>query len=161
MSVAYIALGSNLDRPLFQVKAGINRLALEPQITLLAQSAYYQNPPMGKMPQADYVNAVVKIETSYSPHELLAVLQKIEALQGRVRTGQRWESRILDLDLLLFDHFSYCDEKLTLPHPGLTLRDFVIYPLLEIDENLKLPDGRALKDIAKTLTNHLQCVCPS
>ena len=142
MAIVYIGMGSNLDNPkqqLIQAKAHLQQSA---EIKLLACSDLYQSTAMtladDDQPQADYINAVVKIDTQLSPHQLLDECQRIENKQGRVR-HKRWGARTLDLDILLYDDLQIQDERLSIPHPGIVERNFVLYPLHQIDENLLIP----------------------
>lgn len=148
---AYVGLGSNLADPVAQLRRALARLAELPASRLLAHSSLYASAPMGPADQPDYVNAVAKLETRLAPLELLAALQGVENDQGRTRGVERWGPRTLDLDLLLYDDIRLDSPTLTVPHPGLTERAFVVVPLLELDPGLTLPDGRALADIAATL----------
>lgn len=94
---------------------------------------------MGPSGQPDYINAVVEIAVTLPPHDLLDALQAIEAAAGRVRTSERWGPRTLDLDLLLYGDAVISDERLQVPHPGLPLRSFVLYPLHELEPGLRVP----------------------
>lgn len=94
---------------------------------------------MGPQDQPNYINAVVKIDTTLKPYELLSTLQSIENQQGRIRDTGRWGARTLDLDILLYDQLISQDPQLTLPHLGLSSRAFVLYPLVEIDKDLNIP----------------------
>ncbi|MBI5447633.1 MAG: 2-amino-4-hydroxy-6-hydroxymethyldihydropteridine diphosphokinase [Gammaproteobacteria bacterium] len=145
MHTAYIGLGSNLNQPVVQLNQALEALANLPNTILLASSSFYTSPPLDGSDQPDYVNAVAKIKTALEALELLAALLKTEEKQGRVRDGKRWQARTLDLDLLLFDQLVINTASLILPHPGILFRAFVIYPLLELDENLRLPGGTPLK----------------
>ncbi len=138
-SRAYIGVGSNLQDPRAQVERGLAALAELPESRCTACSALYGSPPLGVLPQPDYVNAVAALETHLGPHELLDCLQAVEARHGRVRDGRRWGPRILDLDLLLYDELVMDERRLILPHPGLPQRDFVLYPLYEIAPRLNIP----------------------
>jgi 2-amino-4-hydroxy-6-hydroxymethyldihydropteridine diphosphokinase len=142
MGLAYIGLGSNLDQPRQQLERARQALAALPETRLLAQSGVYRSPAMtlpdDPVPQPDYLNAVVKLETDLAPHPLLHSLQGIEAAQGRVRS-RTWGPRTLDLDLLMYDDLQLQDAELTIPHPGIAERDFVLLPLSAIDENLVIP----------------------
>jgi len=102
---------------------------------------------MGPQDQPDYINAVVKIDTQLTPLELLDELQKIELSQGRVRKENRWGPRTLDLDILLYGNKVIDNARLTIPHYGMKEREFVLYPLLELDNELRLPDGKALSQL--------------
>ena len=104
----------------------------------------------GPANQPDYVNAVALLETELLPYALLDALQALEARQGRQRTV-RWGARTLDLDILLYGNLVSADPRLTLPHPRLRERPFVIYPLYALAPNLILPDGTAVRDL---LTEH-------
>lgn len=140
--LAYVGLGSNLNDPSAQINRALQALASLPGTRLCQRSQLYINPPMGPQDQPDYVNAVVQLETTLAPLELLDHLQNIEAAQGRVRSKERWGARTLDLDLLLFGELMLDDPRLTLPHPGMHERNFVLYPLAEIAPQLAIP-GRA------------------
>ena len=101
------------------------------------------------------MNAVIKVETQLDFEELFFHLMRVEKEQGRVRTQKRWQSRTLDLDLLLFNKIQIETEKIILPHPGLITRSFVIYPLLEIEKDLILPQGIALNSLRERVANNL------
>lgn len=149
MARAYIGLGSNLESPLEQVCRAMAALRQLSQTTLLMASPLYRTAPMGGPPgQADYINAVVALETILDPIELLDALQAIENAHGRVRT-EHWGPRTLDLDILLYDELVMETERLTLPHPGLLQRGFVLYPLADIAPDLVLPDGSLCRDLAQ------------
>ncbi len=135
---AYIGLGSNLADPVLQVRGACEALKQLPETVLLACSSLYLSPPMGPADQPDYINAAAALETTLSPHALLAQLQAIEQAQGRVR-GARWGARTLDLDLLVYGERVIADDRLNVPHPGLAERAFVLYPLQEIAPNLQIP----------------------
>lgn len=138
-AVCYIGLGSNLDQPLQQVESAVK--AIKQLGTVLAQSPWYQSQAIGPGDQDDYINGVIALETQLEPLALLHALQKIENQQGRVRTI-RWGERTLDLDILLYEQTECNSEELTLPHPRLCERAFVLYPLLDIAKDIKLPNGQ-------------------
>jgi 2-amino-4-hydroxy-6-hydroxymethyldihydropteridine diphosphokinase len=138
---AYVGLGSNLDDPVRQVRAALAALAALPRTRLIASSALYRNPPMGPPEQPDFVNAVAGLLTALPALELLHELQSIEDAQGRRRDGPRWGPRTLDLDLLIYGDTQLRSEALTLPHPGLAERPFVLVPLLEVAPGLRIPGG--------------------
>ena len=138
--IAYIGLGSNLADPEHQIHTAMRELDGLPQSRCLKQSSLYRSAPMvdpGAVPgdaandQPDYINAVVALETSLKPATLLAELQHLETLHRRVRE-YRWGPRTLDLDLLLYGEERINTPELTVPHPGLYERNFVLYPLAEI-----------------------------
>jgi 2-amino-4-hydroxy-6-hydroxymethyldihydropteridine diphosphokinase len=109
---------------------------------------------MGPADQPDYVNAVASVDTLLSAGELLQAMHRIEDLQGRERQGEKWGPRILDLDLLLYGNSSIDTPDLTVPHPGMHERDFVIVPLAEIAGNLKIPGRGLLSDLYKKCSKH-------
>jgi len=141
MSVhAYIALGSNIADPLSQIQRALSTLATTPHIQLICHSPLYTNPPMGPILQPDYVNAVAHIQTTLVPEALLACLHIIEHEQGR-RRHIPWGPRTLDLDILLFGDTQLATPTLSIPHPGLYTRGFVLIPLADIAPDLLLPSG--------------------
>ena len=131
-AMAYIGLGSNLADPPTQVRTAIDALAALTGCTLCRCSSFYATAPLGPMPQPEYVNAVVSLTTRLSPLELLAALQGIERDHGRVRDGNRWGPRTLDLDLLMYGGLQIRCPELVLPHPEIANRAFVLVPLAEI-----------------------------
>lgn len=145
---AYVGLGSNLDDPAGQLAKALDALAALPDTRLVAVSPRYRNPPLGPPDQPDYLNAVAGLLTRLSPRALLAALQGIEDAQGRRRDGQRWGPRTLDLDLLAYGTVRLESDALTLPHPGIGSRPFVLVPLAEVAPGLHLPDGRGVAALA-------------
>lgn len=135
---AYVGLGSNLDEPETQILRALDELERLSGTRLVARSALYRNPPMGPVPQPDFVNAVAALETGLGAIELLDALQGIEQAHGRVR-NERWGPRTLDLDLLLYADNVIDEPRLRVPHPGLHERPFVLYPLAEIAPGLTIP----------------------
>ncbi len=148
--ICYISLGSNLDNPVKQLKQAINELSVLDNGMLLLQSGLYQSSPMGPQDQADFINAVVKLETTLSADELLAQLQAIEQRHKRIRT-QHWGPRTLDLDLLLYGNKTINTGNLQVPHPGIPERGFVLYPLYEIAPDLEIPTGESGSALLKEL----------
>jgi 2-amino-4-hydroxy-6-hydroxymethyldihydropteridine diphosphokinase len=144
---AYIGLGSNLGEPLQQLQTALDALNQLPDTRVVNCSSFYSSKPMGPADQPDYINAVAELETALAPQELLLALQAIEQTQGRVRTGQRWGARTLDLDLLLYGDEVINTDSLQVPHPGLAERDFVLVPLAEIAPDIVIPGQPALKQL--------------
>lgn len=144
MTLAYIGLGSNLEDPLAQVNRAFVELSQLPFTRLLKRSAIYTSKPVGPE-QPDFTNAVALLDTQLAPLALLDALQTIEQAHQRVRT-QHWGPRTLDLDLLLYGNEIISSARLMVPHPYLTQRSFVLYPLADITPDLHLPDGSALCD---------------
>ncbi|WP_312332688.1 2-amino-4-hydroxy-6-hydroxymethyldihydropteridine diphosphokinase [Acinetobacter variabilis] len=142
MTVTYIGLGSNLGDSRQILAEAVQKLA---SLGLVKTSHLYQSPPMGPQDQPNYFNAVVQLITDLAPLDLLDRLQTFEQEAGRVRL-RHWGERTLDLDLLIYGDEQIQNERLTVPHVGMLERDFVLVPLLDIDDNLQL-DGNTLKDL--------------
>jgi 2-amino-4-hydroxy-6-hydroxymethyldihydropteridine diphosphokinase len=150
----YIGIGSNLEDPVAQVKDAIEELEMLPDTILAGRSSLYSNKPMGPQDQPDYINAVVGLDTLLSAQDLFARLVKIEELAGRVRDGDKWGPRILDLDLLLYGKKKIDEADLQVPHPGLHERDFVIIPLAEVAGNMNIPGHGLLSTLINQVENH-------
>ena len=147
MSVhAYVGLGSNLENPIQQVSDALIELNDIPQTRLLKQSQLYRSDPVGPPGQPDYINAVALLETALEPLDLLDALQSIENAHQRRRI-QHWGPRTLDLDLLLYADQQIDLERLQVPHPHMTEREFVLYPLAEIAPEIELPNGIPLQQL--------------
>lgn len=128
---AYVALGSNLGEREAHLAAARSALAALPRTSLAAASAIEETPPLGGVRQPAYLNQMVRLETGLTPRELLAACQVIERAAGRERR-ERWASRTLDLDIVLFGERTISDPDLTIPHPGLAHRDFWRRELAEL-----------------------------
>ena len=139
MTLAYIAIGSNLASPLEQVNAAVQALGEIPQSRIVAVSSFYRTPPLGPQDQPDYLNAVVVLETLLNAETLLDNTQRIELQQGRVRKAERWGPRTLDLDLLLHGEAQLDVPGLLLPHPRLHERAFALVPLVEAWPDAVIP----------------------
>ena len=135
---AYVALGSNLAQPEAQVNQAFDALARLPDSHLVARSSLYRSAPVGYADQPDFINAVARIETRLAPHDLLQSLLGIELEFGRMREFRN-APRTLDLDLLLYEDLQFHEPGLTLPHPRMHERAFVLLPLLEIDPACAIP----------------------
>lgn len=149
MVVAYIGLGSNLDEPRNQVNRALAELDSLPRTRLLSRSSLYRSVPLGPQDQPDYINAVAAVETELAAAELLAELQRLENGHGRQRGAQRWGPRTLDLDLLLYGQERIDTPGLSVPHPGLSVRNFVLYPLREIAPDLAVPGMGSVAGLAE------------
>ena len=146
---AFIALGSNLGDPRAKVRGGFAELNHLPTTHLLASSSLYASAPMGYTDQPDFINAVAKIETNLGPRELLEALLAIERRHGRQREILNGP-RTLDLDLLLYGTLQLEEAGLTIPHPRMHERAFVLMPLVEIEPECVIPGrGRAADWLAK------------
>ena len=141
MTEAFVGLGSNLEDPATQLRRACDALAALPDTQLVAVSSVYESQPMGPSDQPPFLNACAQIATTTGPNDLLTALLAIETTMGRVRK-RRWGERCIDLDLLLYGDASLESKRLTLPHPGLYQRDFVLKPLAELLGNEYLmPNG--------------------
>lgn len=136
---AYIGLGSNLDSPARQIDVAFELLAGLPETRLVGRSAMYRSAPFGGVEQPDFVNAVASVETRLQPARLLEELQAIERARGRERGEVRWGPRTLDLDLLVYSDHVIDEPGLSVPHPGIAERNFVLLPLRELAPDLEIP----------------------
>jgi len=137
-SLAYVALGSNLGNPINQVRDAVTELARLPDTHVSACSSLYRSKPVGYQDQPDYINAVVALQTTLTPRVLLDALLDMESRNGRQRTFKN-APRTLDLDLLLYDQQVIHEPGLTLPHPRMLERAFVLVPLMEIAPDCVVP----------------------
>ena len=153
MQPVYIGLGSNLGgvmgEPVEQLEQAIKALASHRQITLVSLSSNFKTKAIGPGTQPDYINAVALIETQLEPLALLDCLQFIEQQHER-ELAVRWGARTLDLDILMYGNLTMDTPRLTIPHPRIAERAFVLVPLLDLNPNLSLPDDQS---IAKLLAN--------
>ncbi len=163
--VCYVALGSNLGDSASHIMDGLQALANHSDIDFLNTSLFYQSKPHGPQDQPDYINAAVEFKTRLNPEALLDELQKIENENGRVREGvERWGARTLDLDLLFYGDETIKTKRLTVPHPRICERVFVLYPLrdllsattteqaIENPKGLKISDKSTLNDCIANLS---------
>jgi len=150
MSKIYIALGSNLEGPSQQIYKAINLIDAIDELSVIHTSSLYKTKPIGKIDQPDFINAAIEVEGDISPENLHTALQDIETQTGRIRMELN-EPRTLDLDILLIDDLIMKTKKLTVPHPRMHLRQFVIVPLFEINQKLDIPGIGSIDDILKSL----------
>ena len=145
---AYVGLGSNLGEREATLWKALEGLGATQGIEVLAVSSFRETDPVGVVDQPRFVNAAAALETSLSPRELFERLLDVERSLGRDRAvEERWGPRAVDLDLLLYGSESIDEPGLEVPHPRLAERAFVLEPLLELDPDLRLPDGRPLRDL--------------
>jgi 2-amino-4-hydroxy-6-hydroxymethyldihydropteridine diphosphokinase len=144
---AYIGLGSNLGEPAAQIRAGVAALARLAKTRVEACSSLYLSAPVGRQDQPDFVNAVCRVRTGLAPSTLMHDLLEIEYQHGRERRGEKGGPRTLDLDLLLYGHEAIRSEELTVPHPRLHERAFVLYPLSELEPELVIPGRGTLREL--------------
>ncbi len=158
--IAWISIGSNLDLPVAQVRHALESLAAVPESTLLWHSHLYQTAPVGGVPQPAFVNAVARLQTALPDRDLLSHLQMLEAAAGRRRAEEiYWGPRVLDLDLLSYGSTHSTDPELTLPHPRLHERSFVLVPLAEFDPELIIPGcGRIARHLSAVAGQSVICI---
>ena len=136
--LAYIGLGSNLQNPRALIKNALNSLHENDGIEVVDVSSLYESKPLLDMPGPNYINAVCKIDTSLSAIDLLDICQSIEDNQKRIREV-KWGSRTIDLDILLYEQQVISSDRLSIPHPEMIDRAFVMVPLCEIDKEINVP----------------------
>jgi 2-amino-4-hydroxy-6-hydroxymethyldihydropteridine diphosphokinase len=141
-------LGSNLGDPPAQIRGALQTLAAMPETRLVRRSSLYRNPPAGHLDQPEFVNAVARIETRIVPRELLEQLLAIERAHGRVRDFPN-APRTLDLDILLYGERTVREPGLTIPHPRMLERAFVLVPLAEIAPDAVVPGGGRIADLVR------------
>lgn len=149
----YIGLGSNLGESTDTLDSAVKSIGLIAGISDFQISSYYQSKPHGPQDQPDYINAVASFLTDLEPEALLDRLQAIESSHGRVRKGEQWGARTLDLDILLYGNQQIDTQRLKVPHPWMTQREFVLYPLSEIASGLVLPSGELLEDCLQNVSS--------
>ena len=143
---AFLGLGSNLGDRLATIRDAVDLLAAQPGIDVQRTSRVWETGPVGGPEQPDFLNAVVQIETELDPHELLVAVNGVETTLGRTR-DVRWGPRTIDIDILLIDRLTIDVRRLTVPHPRMQERAFVVMPLLELVPDPVLPDGTRLLDV--------------
>lgn len=150
---AYVGLGSNLDDPARQVEQGFAALARLPATLLVSRSKRYRSRPLGPQEQPDFINAVAGLLTQLDADYLLVELKKLEVELGRAQPVLRWGPRRIDFDLLVHGTEIRTDSALTLPHPGVALRNWVLYPLSDIAPSLQVPGLGRAASLAHALGN--------
>jgi len=151
MRVGYLGLGSNVADRAAHLRAAIALLG-ERGVEVEAVSSTYETEPVGEvLDQPDFLNAAIRIRTDLEPEELLDLCKEVEAARGRALDGPHHSPRPLDVDLLLLGDLELSTDRLTLPHPEVTSRRFVLAPLLELDPDLALPNGTCLADALAAL----------
>ncbi|MCS3902176.1 2-amino-4-hydroxy-6-hydroxymethyldihydropteridine diphosphokinase [Methylohalomonas lacus] len=159
MTTVYIGLGSNLDAPRQQLASALAELGRLPETDRCTASPLYRSRPVGPQDQPDYLNAVACLETRLAPLDLLDRLQAIEQQQGRRRDGVRWGARTLDLDVLLYGDAIIDSPRLTVPHPEMANRGFVLKPLHDLAPNLAIPGLGPVSDLlARMNTDDLEVI---
>jgi 2-amino-4-hydroxy-6-hydroxymethyldihydropteridine diphosphokinase len=148
---AYIGVGSNLDNPQAQVARGLDALACLPGTQLISRSRFYRSAPLGPQDQPHFVNAVVGLLTQVDASTLLVHLKRLENSLGREQPVVRWGPRMIDFDLLVFGAARIASDVLTVPHPGIASRAFVVMPLRDIAPELDIPGVGSVAALAKRI----------
>ncbi len=146
MTIVFVGLGSNLESPVQQVSSAVNELAELETTQLLQHSSLYRSSPVGPQDQDDFINAVAMLETDLKPLDLLDALQELENRHGRRRL-RHWGERTLDLDILAYGNSSIASDRLTIPHPEIANRTFVLKPWAEIEPNWSIPGLGRVSDV--------------
>lgn len=146
---AYIGLGSNLDGPRARIELAFDALARLDDVVFIMRSRFYGSKPLGPQDQPDFINAAAGLLTTLSARALFQCLQSIEKLLGKTTPGQRWGARRIDLDLLVFGTQQIAESDLQVPHAGVSSRNFVLYPLLDIAPELLIPGQGRVRDLAQ------------
>lgn len=149
MSKAYLGIGTNIGDKRANIEKSIELLDKHPQVEVTKVSSYYETEPVGFTEQDWFQNIALEVETALEPLDLLALCNQIEKDLGRERII-RWGPRIIDVDILTYEGFTSGTEKLTVPHPRMHERSFVMVPLYEIIQDLEI-HGRHIKEILDTL----------
>jgi len=145
---AYVGIGSHLNNPRVRVQEAFGHLLALPSIGWMVRSRSYRSRPMGPQDQPEYVNAAAGLLTQLTARELLAALLGIEKAMGRNRQ-ERWGPRVIDLDLIWMPREIIDEPGLTVPHPGVSSRNFVLYPLADIAPSLKVPGHGTVSDLLR------------
>ena len=136
---AFIGLGSNLNDPIQQLSKAVGAIECISETELTNVSSFYRNPPLGDISQPPFVNAVARVETRLGAEDLFLAMVEIECSLGRPIKREKWSARIIDLDLLIHGKAIIESDALTVPHPQIGSRSFVLFPLFEIAPNTVVP----------------------
>lgn len=148
-------MGSNLHEPLLQISEAIDELHAHPNFHNVKISKIYQSKPVGPQDQPDYINAAAYFQTYLGAHHVLDELQALEQQHGRLRK-RHWGERTLDLDLLLYGNAQIYTPRLTVPHPHMLERSFVLFPLADLSPAIQIPPGHSLQDKITSMPFDLQ-----
>jgi 2-amino-4-hydroxy-6-hydroxymethyldihydropteridine diphosphokinase len=148
---AFVGIGANLGDREQTIRCAVKLLAGEPAVELFASSRLRETEPWGPVSQPRYLNGAVELTTDLEPRELLDVLLRIETELGRVRDGERWGPRTIDLDLILYEDRVVDEPGLHLPHPRLHERAFVLEPLCDLDPELEVPGWGSVSGLLAAL----------
>jgi 2-amino-4-hydroxy-6-hydroxymethyldihydropteridine diphosphokinase len=150
--LGYLGLGSNIGDRRGHLERAVAALAASGHVEVLASSSVYETEPVGLiLDQPEFFNACLRVRTALGPEPLLDTCKEVERAVGRASGGPRHGPRVIDVDLLLLGALQYSSERLSLPHAEVLTRRFVLVPLLELDPDLALPDGRRLDEALRDL----------
>jgi 2-amino-4-hydroxy-6-hydroxymethyldihydropteridine diphosphokinase len=150
--IAYLSLGSNVGDRKATLEGALGRLEASRRVRILTRSSIYETEPIGYIDQPWFYNLAVEIETELDPEELLTLTKQTELELNRTREI-RWGPRTIDIDIVMYDEIAMSNDRLTLPHPEMTQRRFVLEPLHEIAPGLRLPDGRRIADFLPSVAS--------
>jgi 2-amino-4-hydroxy-6-hydroxymethyldihydropteridine diphosphokinase len=150
--IAYLSLGSNVGDRKATLEGALGRLEASRRVRILKRSSIYETEPIGYIDQPWFYNLAVEIETELDPEELLTLTKQTELELNRTREI-RWGPRTIDIDIVMYDEIAMSNDRLTLPHPEMTQRRFVLEPLHEIAPGLRLPDGRRIADLLPSVAS--------
>ena len=151
MSRAYVGLGANVGDREATLHRALDLLQAASEVDVVAVSALRETEPVGVLEQPHFLNGAAAVETTLSPRQLLDLLLHVERALGRVRDGQRWGPRVLDLDLLAYEDLLVDEPGLRVPHPRLHERRFALEPLVELDAELEIPGRGRVSDLLAAL----------
>jgi 2-amino-4-hydroxy-6-hydroxymethyldihydropteridine diphosphokinase len=150
---AYIGVGSNLEDPVARVRAALDGLRQLPATLVVHCSALFGSRPMGPVSQPDFCNAVAAVLTQLPVSGFFMALRALELQLGRLPPRERWGPRLIDLDLLVFGNLQQVTAELSLPHPGIVQRNFVLYPLAEVAPDLLIPGAGRVAELARKVSS--------
>ena len=155
--ICFLGIGSNIDDRLANLNQSVDLISIDPNINFLQVSNFYESPPMYNLNLNTFLNGVIKISTSYTPSQLLDKVKNIESKMGRKKGVERYENRIIDIDILCFDNEIIESNELTVPHPNIKERKFVLEPWCDIDSNyIIVNENRKVKELLALLPDSLK-----
>jgi len=159
MVISYLALGSNIENKIKFIKTAYMLLERNSEIKILKKSKFYFSKAYMGKDLNDFINSVIKIETSLKPLTLLETVKNIEKLLGRTKKkSNKYENRPIDIDILFYGNEKFSKKNLVIPHKDLENRDFVLVPLKEINTDIKLPSGLTIDEALKKITNTTEII---